>query len=103
MVCVDGGVEEIHGAISLLIEEPLVEPRVDPRGIWEVDVCSICLDRVSGGVMVAETPCRHLFHRDCIFQWLPIGVGKNPINPFKPLDPIQLDGLRVDPTSCSVG
>ncbi|GFY88784.1 hypothetical protein Acr_06g0007240 [Actinidia rufa] len=35
--CVDGGVEEIRGVISLLMEEPLVEPSVDPRGIWEVE------------------------------------------------------------------
>ena len=40
-------------------------------GCEPVDVCSICLDGVSRGVMVAETPCKHFFHRDCLFQWLP--------------------------------
>ncbi|GMP56222.1 hypothetical protein CsSME_00020789 [Camellia sinensis var. sinensis] len=35
------------------------------------DKCSICLERFKPDIVVATTPCSHVFHRDCVFQWLP--------------------------------
>eukprot|EP00741_Cyanophora_paradoxa_P010523 tig00000158_g10175.t1 len=35
------------------------------------DACSICLDPLSKGCEVNSLPCSHIFHRNCISQWLP--------------------------------
>ena len=34
------------------------------------EMCSICLDEYSPDEMVAELPCGHIFHSDCISKWL---------------------------------
>ncbi|KAL7251633.1 hypothetical protein ACSBR1_013474 [Camellia fascicularis] len=42
------------------------------------DKCSICLERFKPDIVVATTPCSHVFHRDCVFQWLP-NTGQCPL------------------------
>jgi hypothetical protein len=32
--------------------------------------CSICFEDFSSETMVRETPCKHLFHSPCLFQWV---------------------------------
>ena len=32
--------------------------------------CTICLDAFKDGSIVCRTPCSHLFHRECIEEWL---------------------------------
>ncbi|KAH6834587.1 RING/U-box superfamily protein [Perilla frutescens var. hirtella] len=49
-------------------------------GTWSVEVCDgdsggggccvICLEEFGGGVGVAQLPCRHRFHQDCVVRWL---------------------------------
>ncbi|KAL3535157.1 hypothetical protein ACH5RR_003618 [Cinchona calisaya] len=36
----------------------------------EGKVCSICLERLQKNSVVAETPCCHIFHMECISNWL---------------------------------
>ncbi|KAA8539029.1 hypothetical protein F0562_025721 [Nyssa sinensis] len=45
----------------------LGEPQVEEDSM---DVCPICLDEFSAGKEVTAMPCSHVFHSDCIFQWL---------------------------------
>ena len=40
------------------------------------DSCSICLDSYNNGDKVARTPCNHVFHHNCLKDW----VQKNPLN-----------------------
>ncbi|KAI8016882.1 putative ATP-dependent helicase IRC20 [Camellia lanceoleosa] len=80
-------VEEIRGGLLSDLEEPM--SCHECQGLHEieaamrvkefdgdndeepVDDCSICLGEICGGMMVAITPCLHMFHRDCLFKWLP--------------------------------
>ncbi|KAK8521181.1 hypothetical protein V6N13_077298 [Hibiscus sabdariffa] len=32
--------------------------------------CTICLDEFSDGVEVTSMPCGHIYHYDCIVEWL---------------------------------
>lgn len=32
--------------------------------------CSICLEEFSAGLEVVLMPCSHLYHKDCIVEWL---------------------------------
>lgn len=32
--------------------------------------CTICMEDFEGGVEVTQLPCLHLYHGDCIVQWL---------------------------------
>lgn len=32
--------------------------------------CAICIEDVSIGEKITELPCKHLFHHECIKQWL---------------------------------
>ncbi|XP_044485573.1 ERAD-associated E3 ubiquitin-protein ligase HRD1A-like [Mangifera indica] len=36
----------------------------------EDEKCCICLEEFEGGVKVGRLPCSHVFHGDCIDQWL---------------------------------
>ncbi|CAL5374789.1 unnamed protein product [Camellia sinensis] len=80
-------VEEIRGGLLTDLEEPM--SCHECQGLHEieaamrvkefdgdddeepVDDCSICLGEICAGMMVAITPCLHMFHRDCLFKWLP--------------------------------
>ncbi|KAI8008494.1 putative ATP-dependent helicase IRC20 [Camellia lanceoleosa] len=80
-------VEEIRGGLLSDLEEPM--SCHECQGLHEIEVamrvkefdgdndeepvddCSICLGEICGGMMVAITPCLHMFHRDCLFKWLP--------------------------------
>jgi hypothetical protein len=42
----------------------------EPRGSCQL-LCTVCLEEVQGGEMARQlSPCRHLFHVDCIDMWL---------------------------------
>ena len=32
--------------------------------------CPICLQKYKGADMIKEFPCKHIFHKECIFKWL---------------------------------
>jgi hypothetical protein len=32
--------------------------------------CAICLDRLEQGDVVGDIPCKHVFHKDCLKDWL---------------------------------
>ncbi|KAL3528337.1 hypothetical protein ACH5RR_007659 [Cinchona calisaya] len=35
-----------------------------------VEACTICLENFSEGLEVSQIPCKHIFHEECILQWL---------------------------------
>ncbi|XP_076944971.1 E3 ubiquitin-protein ligase At4g11680-like [Bidens hawaiensis] len=44
---------------------------VNQRVVSEEDaVCSICLERYENGNELKNLPCNHVFHKDCVEQWL---------------------------------
>lgn len=34
-----------------------------------LDMCCICLDKISDGDTCCRTPCKHVFHKECIDMW----------------------------------
>ena len=34
------------------------------------DKCAICLQKYKGVDIIKEFPCKHIFHKNCIFKWL---------------------------------
>ena len=36
----------------------------------EGDICSICIMEFKGSNIIKKFPCNHIFHKDCISQWL---------------------------------
>ena len=34
------------------------------------DKCAICLVKYKGADIIKEFPCKHIFHKNCIFKWL---------------------------------
>ena len=34
------------------------------------DKCPICLQKYKGTDIIKEFPCKHIFHKSCIFKWL---------------------------------
>ncbi|KAL5741336.1 hypothetical protein ACOSP7_028068 [Xanthoceras sorbifolium] len=58
-----GGVGGLRLAIQALKE-------VKVEAASSEEECSICLERVGVGQTASQTPCSHMFHRECILQWL---------------------------------
>ncbi|KAF7831677.1 E3 ubiquitin-protein ligase RING1-like [Senna tora] len=44
--------------------------KVEVINCKSVKQCSICLEDFKGGDDVSGMPCKHVFHKDCIVQWL---------------------------------
>ena len=45
------------------------------EGLQSDEVCAICLDEfsiegVAAAARVIRTPCSHIYHEDCIVEWL---------------------------------
>ncbi|KAL4309213.1 hypothetical protein GQ457_01G001300 [Hibiscus cannabinus] len=36
----------------------------------EFNQCAICMDEFEEGTQVMQMPCKHLYHKDCLFPWL---------------------------------
>ena len=48
------------------------------------DTCSICVSDYQDGDLIAEMPCGHKFHKECIHPWLRNNINCN-VNPNCPL------------------
>ncbi|KAE8706230.1 RNF181 protein [Hibiscus syriacus] len=36
----------------------------------EFNQCAVCMDEFEEGTQAMQMPCKHLYHRDCLFPWL---------------------------------
>lgn len=41
--------------------------------------CSICLDKFADDIIVSQTPCNHVFHHECIKQWITTQTNNCPM------------------------
>ncbi|KAK8572169.1 hypothetical protein V6N13_047782 [Hibiscus sabdariffa] len=53
-------------ALESSIREMVATVRVDDGD----DNCTICLEGFEGGTYAARMPCSHIFHGECIEEWL---------------------------------
>ena len=74
--------------ISLPSQGRDAEPPVEP------EICSLCLDAYNTGELVRSLPCNHLYHAECIDQWLLVRQRNQPRscplckrNPMQPNPP----------------
>ncbi|KAL6210263.1 hypothetical protein ACLB2K_015496 [Fragaria x ananassa] len=44
--------------------------KVKVENLSVVNECSICLEEFSAGLEVIGMPCNHVYHKDCIVEWL---------------------------------
>lgn len=51
------------------------------RNNVEQEACCICVMEFAGTEQVKITPCNHLFHNDCLFQWIDTKINE-PDCPF---------------------
>jgi hypothetical protein len=63
--------EEKMGSVSKGITEEQITriEKVNAQGL-ESELCSICYYNLKEGEQVNKLPCAHLFHVDCIKEWL---------------------------------
>lgn len=76
------GVELTEAALSIEKIDQILKPRnIDEKDLiaWKEDLedsgephilCSICIHALREGEKVYELPCTHLFHSNCLLQWL---------------------------------
>lgn len=51
----------------------LPETTAGPRAVTDADedrICPVCLAEMEEGTLVKEMPCRHLYHKNCLLEWL---------------------------------
>lgn len=41
-----------------------------PKLFWEFATCNICLEAFKTGDRICYTPCKHFFHKNCLYPWL---------------------------------
>lgn len=64
---VDDDDEPIRGPTSAPVS---VVERLQMKIAESPDLCSICLDEFDIRIHVLEMPCRHIFHNECLREWL---------------------------------
>jgi hypothetical protein len=64
----------------------------DANGADNSNVCVICLEPLSAGVIGAATPCGHCFHEECFDGWRASKLGNNPLPWY--------EALALPPVKC---
>lgn len=59
-----------HRRYYLRRDHPAVAAERGSRNTTEVEQCSICMEEMTTGSHVTGMPCSHMFHRECIQEWL---------------------------------
>ncbi|THG21229.1 hypothetical protein TEA_028669 [Camellia sinensis var. sinensis] len=77
-VCKTDDEEIVVGTLNLVQAAVKVKRFDGDESVDDNDKCSICLERFKRDFIIAMTPCSHVFHRDCVFQWLP-NTGQCPM------------------------
>ena len=65
--------EQIAGLPTARVAERFFDPDAaskDAGGNAEAETCPICLDVLEAGDEVRELPCEHIFHLECVDEWL---------------------------------
>lgn len=72
----DEGIDDngmLAGDLQAIPNLPAPRSAIDRLEIVEVEGsgnCSICLEELPMGLQVTRMPCSHVFHSDCIVEWL---------------------------------
>jgi hypothetical protein len=69
------GHSHYHPEDPVRTARPVTPSQLGHRDIRSGDIqnetkCSICLEQFKRGERVCELPCKHIFHDDCVREWL---------------------------------
>lgn len=68
------GRELLHLSPSILTWCQILNSLQVPWGTWK-EPCVVCREDIRVGQMCRRLPCLHLFHRECIDQWIAVKAG----------------------------
>ena len=63
------------------------------------DKCPICLQKYKGADIIKEFPCKHIFHKNCIFKWLKKS-NKCPLCKYDITNDVNKVTLKYDDDDC---
>ena len=63
------------------------------------DKCPICLQKYKGPDIIKEFPCKHIFHKNCIFKWLKKS-NKCPLCKYDITNDVNKVTLKYDDDDC---
>ena len=63
------------------------------------DKCPICLQKYKGADIIKEFPCKHIFHKNCIFKWLKKS-NKCPLCKYDITNDVNKVTLKYDDEDC---
>ena len=61
--------------------------------------CPICLQKYKGADIIKEFPCKHIFHKNCIFKWLKKS-NKCPLCKYDITNDVNNVTLKYDDDDC---
>ena len=70
--------ERRSSPLTTLLEEPLVKKKMEKKeinfkkDIYNTDECAICLETFEEDENIIQLNCNHIFHLQCIDDWLQI-------------------------------
>ena len=63
------------------------------------DKCPICLQKYKGVDIIKEFPCKHIFHKNCIFKWLNKS-NKCPLCKYDITNDVNNANIKEDDEDC---
>lgn len=63
--------------------------RYDSKSQFSQETCSVCLEDFTVGVLIRQLGCKHIFHKDCICDWL-LEHHRDPRCPLCKMSPFEI-------------
>lgn len=65
----------------------------------ETDSCAICTDEFKSKQVVTKTPCNHLFHDKCLWQWIDTKLKQTMVEALQQIEAPDIDEMDLHPAA----